>query len=89
MSFFDKLLGRKTSANSAKERLQLVLIHDRTDLTPAELDSLRDDLIATISRHVEIDAKAMQIGVEHDGRSQRLIADIPLKPARRKTRKTR
>src|SRR4030095_6341087 len=67
MSFFDRLFGRKNSADSAKERLQLVLIHDRTDLTPAELDSLKDDLIATISRHVEIDAQAMQIGVEHDG----------------------
>ena len=75
------------SAQNAKERLQLVLIHDRTDLTPAELDSLRDDLIATISRHVAIDAQAVQIDVEHDGRSQRLIADIPLKAARRRTRK--
>ncbi|HXF85454.1 MAG TPA: cell division topological specificity factor MinE [Anaerolineales bacterium] len=84
MGFFDRLFGRKSSADDAKERLQLVLIHDRTDLTPAELDSLKDDLIATISRHVEIDAQAMRIGVEHDGRSQRLIADIPLKPAARR-----
>ena len=90
MSFFDRLFGRKTSADSAKERLQLVLIHDRTDLSPAEFDSLKDDLIAAISRHVEIDAQAMQIGVEHDGRSQRLIADIPIKnAARRRKRKTR
>ena len=84
MTFFDKLLGRKKSADNAKERLQLVLIHDRTDLTPAELDSLRDDLIATISRHVEIDAASMRFGVEHDGRSQRLVADIPLKSAPRR-----
>ena len=81
MSFFDRLFGKKNSADSAKERLQLVLIHDRTDLTPSELDSLKDDLIATISRHVEIDAQSMQIGVEHDGRSQRLVADIPIKSA--------
>jgi cell division topological specificity factor len=88
MSFFDRFFGRKSSADSAKERLQLVLIHDRTDLTPAELDSLKDDLIATISRHVEIDPQAMQIGVEHDGRSQRLVADIPIKSAaRRRSRK--
>ena len=87
MSFFERLFGKTKSADSAKERLQLVLIHDRTDLTPAELDSLRDDLIATISRHVAIDAQAVQIDVEHDGRSQRLIADIPLKAARRRTRK--
>jgi cell division topological specificity factor len=87
MGFFERFMGRKASANNAKERLQLVLIHDRTDLTPAELDSLRDDLIAVISKHVEIDVQAMQIGVEHDGRSQRLVADIPLKSARRKTRR--
>jgi len=87
MSFFDRLFRKTKSADNAKERLQLVLIHDRTDLTPAELDSLRDDLIATISRHVAIDAQAVQIDVEHDGRSQRLIADIPLKAARRRTRK--
>jgi cell division topological specificity factor len=90
MNFLDRLFGKKNSANNAKERLQLVLIHDRTDLTPAELDSLRDDLIATISRHVEIDAQSMRFGVEHDGRSQRLIADIPLKTApRRRSGKTR
>ncbi|MGZ9165105.1 MAG: cell division topological specificity factor MinE [Anaerolineales bacterium] len=88
MSFLDRLFGKKASADSAKERLQLVLIHDRTDLTPAELDSLRDDLIATISRHVEIDVQSMQIGVEHDGRSQRLVADIPIKSApHRRTKK--
>ena len=84
MGFFERLFGKKNSADSAKERLQLVLVHDRTDLTPAELDSLKDDLIATISRHVEIDVQSMQIGVEHDGRSQRLVADIPLKAARRR-----
>ena len=82
MSFFDRLFGKKHSADSAKERLQLVLIHDRTDLTPAELDALRDDLIETISRHVSIDAQGVQIDMTHDGRSQRLVADIPIKSAR-------
>jgi cell division topological specificity factor len=91
MSFFERLFGKKNSAESAKERLQLVLIHDRTDLTPAELDSLKDDLIETISRHVEIDAQAVQIGMEHDGRSQRLVADIPIRNAapRRRSRKSK
>jgi cell division topological specificity factor len=73
------LLGHKKSANSAKERMQLVLIHDRTDLTPAELNDLKDDLIATISRHIDIDPIAVTINVTQDGRSQRLVADIPLR----------
>ncbi|MBE3038704.1 MAG: cell division topological specificity factor MinE [Chloroflexi bacterium] len=78
------LFGRKKSANSAKERLQLVLIHDRTDLTPAELDSLKDDLIETISRHIDIDPTAVTINVARDGRSQRLVADIPLRSVGRR-----
>lgn len=75
MSWF----GRKRSAESAKERLQLVLIHDRTDLTPTELTALKDELLQVISRHVDIDRDAVLISVEHDGRSQRLVADIPLR----------
>jgi cell division topological specificity factor len=78
-SLFDRVVGRKRSAESAKERLQLVLIHDRTDLTPAELDALKDDLIKVIAQHIEIDPQAVQIGLERDGRSQRLVADIPLR----------
>ncbi len=78
------LFRRKKSANNAKERLQLVLIHDRTDMTPAQLESLKDDLIATISRHIEIDPMAISIKVAQDGREQRLVADIPLKTAIRR-----
>jgi cell division topological specificity factor len=73
------MFKRNKSAESAKERLQLVLIHDRTDLTPAELDALKDDLLETISRHVDIDPEAVRIGMEHEGRSQRLVADIPIR----------
>ena len=81
MDFFFR---RKKSANSAKERLQLVLIHDRTDLTPSQLESLKDDLIATISRYIEIDPTAVSINVAQDGREQRLVADIPLKSSIRR-----
>ena len=81
MAFF---FGRKKSANNAKERLQLVLIHDRTDLNPAELDALKDDLIDTISRHIEIDPESVSINIAQDGRSQRLVADIPLRNAERR-----
>jgi len=83
-SFFDRVTGRKRSAKSAKERLQLVLIHDRTDLTQAELEALRDDILAVISRHVDVEPDAVQIGVERDGREQRLVADIPIRSVTRR-----
>ncbi len=76
--------GRKRSAQNAKERLQLVLIHDRTNITAEELTALKDEILQVISRHVDIDSSAVQIAVEHDGRSQRLVADIPLKSVTRR-----
>jgi cell division topological specificity factor len=84
-SFLDRLLGREPkSARQAKERLQLVLIHDRVDLTQSRMDALKDEIIEVISRHVEIDPDAVRIDMEQDGREQRLIADIPLRPMRRR-----
>ncbi|MCX6079263.1 MAG: cell division topological specificity factor MinE [Chloroflexi bacterium] len=83
MNFLERLTGKK-SATSAKERLQLVLIHDRTDLSPASLEALKDDLIAAISKHIDIDPGSVRIEVEHEGREQRLVADIPLRVAARR-----
>lgn len=75
---------RPPSAKHAKERLQLVLIHDRTDLAPGTLEALKDELIEVISRHVNIQAEAVRIDLKRDGREQRLVADIPLRPTRRR-----
>ncbi len=81
----DRLLGRETkSAQMAKERLRLVLVHDRTDISPGVLEMLKDDLIAAISRHIEIDPAAVRIEMSQEGREQRLIADIPLHPVRKR-----
>jgi len=83
-NWLDRLLRRQpTSAAQAKERLQLVLVHDRTNLSPAKLDELKNEIIAAISRHIDIDPQAVQIEISQEGREQRLIADIPLRPPRR------
>ncbi|TAK12090.1 MAG: cell division topological specificity factor MinE [Anaerolineae bacterium] len=77
-------LGRnRKSANSAKERLKLVLIHDRTDLPPGMMEDLRDELIEVISRHINVDRDRVRIQVNQDGREQQLVAEIPLKAATR------
>ncbi len=84
-SFLDRLLGReRKSATQAKERLKLVLIHDRTDFNPGQMDAMKDELIAVISRYISIDPDAVRIEMSQEGREQRLIADIPLRPAQRR-----
>jgi len=87
MSLRDRLLGRdRGTAQAARKRLQLVLIHDRAGLSPGKLDALKDDLIAVISRHVEIDASAVHVTLRSDRDKQRLVADIPLAPSRARRR---
>ena len=73
-------MGRRDSAETAKQRLKLVLIHDRTNLNARVLEEMKDELIEVISRHVSIDATEVQITMKHEGREQRLICDIPVMP---------
>jgi cell division topological specificity factor len=48
------------------------------------MDALKDELIQVISRHIEIDPNAVRIDLSQEGREQRLIADIPLRPTHRR-----
>jgi cell division topological specificity factor len=82
MAAWRKKGGR--SANAAKERLKLVLIHDRTDLTPKAVDQMKNELMEVISRYIAIDPEAVRIDVTQDGREQRLVADIPIKSSTRR-----
>ena len=84
-SWLDRLFHRETnSAQQAKDRLALVLIHDRTDLPPGTLESLKNELIEVISRYVEIEPEAVRIEMSQEGREQRLLADIPLRTKQRR-----
>ena len=78
-SFLDRLLGKKqNSADNAKERLKFVLIHDRADISPGQLEMMKNDILQVISKYVDIDPAMVQINMAQDGREQRLIADIPI-----------
>lgn len=82
-SFLERLIGKPaSSADHAKERLHLVLIHDRTDLNPEDLQTMKDRLIQVISDYVDIDADLTEIQIKTDGREQSLIANIPLRNPR-------
>ena len=86
MSWLNSLLGRKkqTSRDIAKDRLQLVLIQDRVNLSTQLLQTLKDELIAVISKYVEIDEQNMEVNFTRSNRQSRLTADIPLIGARSK-----
>ena len=79
-SFFNK--EEKKSKNVAKDRLKLVLIHDRAMLS-GMLEQMKDDIIAVISKYVEIDKESLNIDIAENPDNTRrttLVANIPLKP---------
>ncbi|MFQ5611057.1 MAG: cell division topological specificity factor MinE [Anaerolineae bacterium] len=80
MSILDRLLGRPThsSRDLAKERLQLVLVQDRVNLSPAKMQLLKGDLIEVISKYVEIDRDGIEISLDRRARESVLIANIPV-----------
>ncbi len=83
-SIFDRFVNKKSSSDTAKQRLQLVLIHDRANLPAGKMEMMKDELVRVISKYVEIDQGKAEIAVENEGREQRLIMNIPLSNERRK-----
>ena len=72
------------SKDIARERLRLVLVHDRASVSPEFLNSLKDDLIKVIRDYMDIDEEALQVNLENEANSIALIANIPVKGFRRK-----
>tara|TARA_B100000029_G_C16748988_1_gene657448 strand:+ start:171 stop:488 length:318 start_codon:yes stop_codon:yes gene_type:complete len=76
----NKLLRRQeASANTARERLQLVLAHDRTDLSPDLLDQMRREILEVVAKYVEIDIEDGAVSLETEDRMTALVANLPIK----------
>lgn len=82
--FLTKLFGgSEGSKNKAKERLRLVLVHDRASLSPGLVEALEKDLIAVISKYLEIDEEGLEVSFDEGDDSVALIANIPVKNVKR------
>lgn len=66
------------SGSSARNRLKLVLMHDRTQLSPEMMERMRDELVEVISKYVEIDSDALDINLESESNTIALVANIPV-----------
>ncbi len=69
MSILSFLLGeKKKTASVAKERLQIILAHERSGRNPGGapdyLPALQRDLVAVISKYVKIDPEHLKLNVE-------------------------
>ena len=68
----------KGSKDTGKSRLQLILVHDRTGVSPEILDSLREDIFCAISKYFVVEEGDVEMGIERDEDSVALVANIPI-----------
>ena len=80
MGFLSKFFGggNDGSSQKAKDRLKIVLIHDRTDISPQLLDNLRDEIIDVLAKYMDIDTRKIEINLDHDDNAVALVANIPI-----------
>lgn len=79
LSFFHQ---SETKDSNAKEvacnRLKLVLMQDRTNLSPAIMDRMRRELIDLLSKYLELDRELLDLNFEQEDSQMALMLSIPV-----------
>ena len=82
-----RLFGRESSKDVAKERLRLVLVHDRSQMSPQLLENLKTDLLRVIGEYMEIDAEGFLVDLQTNENQVALVANIPVRRMKRALQK--
>lgn len=74
----DEAVCGDASKSVATNRLKLVLMQDRTNLTPKVLEQMRSELIDLLSKYLEMDKDMLELNFEQDGEQVALMLSIPV-----------
>lgn len=80
LSFFHQTESTdgEASKNVACNRLKLVLMQDRTNLSPAIMDRMRHELIDLLSKYLELDRELLDLNFEQEDEQMALMLSIPV-----------
>jgi cell division topological specificity factor len=84
IEFISRIFGRTQGAapgskDTAKQRLKFLLIHDQVDLSPAQLEQMKAELIKVIAKYVEIDESDTAVRLERSDGQIALVSSIPVR----------
>lgn len=75
-----KIFGKseRPSGQIAKERLRVVLIHDRASVSPELMEVIKNEIINVLSKYMDVQKKGIEISLANDEDSVALVANIPV-----------
>ncbi len=79
LAILRRFLGDKHSGQTARKRMQFVLMHDRVDITPDIMEAVKNDIIKVLSRYMEIDNKSIKVDLEQGKDFMALISNVQIK----------
>jgi len=68
-----------SSKNVAKERLQFILVQDRINLSPSEMESLKKDLLKVMKKYVDVDDREIDMEINREDQMMAMVANFPLR----------
>lgn len=71
--------GKHQSKDEAKQRLKFLLIHDQVDLTPGQMESMKNEIMEVIARYVEIDPDGTEFKLERGDKEIALVSSVPVR----------
>jgi cell division topological specificity factor len=72
------LLGKKYSNETAKNRLQMVLVQDRSGMTSKDMDFFKRDLMEVISKYFVVETKNLQVEWRRNDATTALVINTPV-----------
>lgn len=88
MDLFKLFSSKPSPKEVAKDRLQLILIHDRADVSPEFLEIIKGEILKVLSNYADFDNRDIEVKLtrteEGEGSSPALVASIPIKNMKKK-----
>jgi len=79
MSIFNYLKKRNATASVAKERLQIIISHERSQRnTPDYLPKLQEEILAVLAKYVPINKQKVSVNVERIGNGSILELNVTM-----------